>query len=131
MLVCLLALGANAYLTSTRSAAGLHVLSGELVPKQQAFADVGDAVVATHMKIFRLVSWASNGVSDKLLKPLEDEISAELDASSARIAALTQRPDLSDDERSALQELLTKWQSCKAQARDTIDVAAPMHRWPR
>ena len=53
LLVCLLALGAHAYLTSTRSAAGLRVLSSELVPKQQAFADVGDAVVATHMKIFR------------------------------------------------------------------------------
>lgn len=129
LLICLLALGAHAYLTSTRSAAGLHVLSGELVPKQQAFADVGDAVVATHMKIFRLVSWASNGVSDKLLMPLEAEISAELDAASERIAALLQRSDLSDDERPALQELLTKWKSCKAQARDTIDVArtdAPM-----
>jgi len=129
LLICLLALGANAYLTSTRSAAGLQVLSGELVPKQQAFADVGDAVAATHMKIFRLVSWASNGISDKLLMPLEAEITAELDASSERIAALTRRPDLSDDERPALQELLSKWQSCRSQARDTIDVArtdAPM-----
>lgn len=129
LLICLLALGAHAYLTSTRSAAGLRVLSGELVPKQQAFADVGNAVVATHMKIFRLVSWASNGVSDKVLIPLEVEINAELDASSERIAALTRRPDLSDDERPALQELLVKWQNCKKQARDTIDVArtdAPM-----
>lgn len=32
LLLCLLALGANAYLTSKRSAAGLHVLSAELVP---------------------------------------------------------------------------------------------------
>ena len=129
LLVCLLSLGANAYLTSTRSAAGLRVLSNELVPKQQAFSDVGGAVVATHMKIFRFVSWASNGVTEKVLKPLEDEIHAELDASSARIAALTQRQDLSDDERSALQDLVTKWESCKAQARDTIDVGrtdAPM-----
>ena len=129
LLICLLALGANAYLTSTRSAAGLRVLSSELVPKQQAFSDVSDAVVATHMKIFRYVSWASNGVSEKLLKPLEDEISAELDASSVRIAALTQRPGLSDEEKSALQQLVAKWQNCKAQARDTIDVArtdAPM-----
>lgn len=129
LLICLLALGAHAYLTSLRSAAGLQVLSGELVPKQQAFADVGDAVVATHMKIFRLVSWASNGVSDKVLMPLEREITAELDASSERIAALTRRPDLSGDETLALKELLTKWQNCQAQTRDTIDVArtdAPM-----
>ncbi len=129
LLVCLLALGAHAYLTSTRSAAGLRVLSSELVPKQQAFADVGDAVVATHMKIFRYVSWASNGVSEKLLRPLEDEIHAELDASSARIDALTQRPDLSNEEKAALQDLVAKWRSCKAQALDTIDVGrtdAPM-----
>ena len=46
-----------------------------------------------------------------------------------RIAALTQRPDLSADERSALQQLVAKWLDCKAQARDTIDVGrtdAPM-----
>jgi serine phosphatase RsbU (regulator of sigma subunit)/PAS domain-containing protein len=129
LLVCLLALGAHAYLTSTRSAAGLRVLSSELAPKQQAFSDVGGAVIATHMKIFRYVSWASNGVSEKVLKPLEDEIHAELDASSARITALTRRTDLSGEERSALQDLVAKWESCKAQARDTIDVGrtdAPM-----
>ena len=74
LLVCLLALGANAYLTSTRSAAGLHVLTNELIPKQKAFSDVSEAVIATHMKIFRYVSWASNGVSDILLKPLYAEI---------------------------------------------------------
>ena len=129
LLVCLLALGAHAYLTSTRSAAGLRVLSTELVPKQQAFSDVGNAVVATHMKIFRYVSWASNGLGEKVLKPLEDEIQVELDASSARMDALTQRPDLSDDETAALQVLVAKWRSCKAQALDTIDVGrtdAPM-----
>jgi hypothetical protein len=70
LLVCLLALGTNAYVTSMRSTAGLHVLSHDLVMKQQAFSDVSDAVIATHMKIFRYVSWASNGVSDKLLQPL-------------------------------------------------------------
>ena len=70
LLICLLALGANAYMTSTKSAEGLRVLSDEIEPKLQAFSDVSDAVVATHMKIFRLVSWASNGVSKKLLIPL-------------------------------------------------------------
>jgi serine phosphatase RsbU (regulator of sigma subunit)/HAMP domain-containing protein len=81
------------------------------------------------MKIFRYVSWASNGLGEKVLKPLEDEIHVELDASSARMDALTQRPDLSDEETAALQVLVTKWRSCKAQALDTIDVGrtdAPM-----
>ena len=129
LLVCLLALGTNAYLTSTRSAAGLQVLTNELLPKQRAFSQVSEAVVATHMKIFRYVSWASNGVSDELLKPLHAEINSDLDTISNRIAALAQRPDLTSLERPAMQGLLTKWQNCKNQAKDTIDVGqtdAPM-----
>src|SRR5580704_2667780 len=122
LLICLLAVGANAYLTSTRSAAGLRMLSQELVAKRQAFADVSDAVIATHMKIFRYVSWASNGVSSKLLQPLFAEINDDLAASSDRIGALALRPDLSDQERDDLQQLLTKWQDCKRKARDTIEV---------
>ena len=74
LLICLLTLGTNAYLTSTRSAAGLRILTNELIPKQRAFSQVSEAVVATHMKIFRYISWASNGVSDILLKPLYAEI---------------------------------------------------------
>jgi signal transduction histidine kinase/CheY-like chemotaxis protein len=129
LLACLLGLGAHAYLTSMRSAAGLRVLSGELVPKQEAFSDVGDAVVATHMKIFRYVSWASNGLSESVLKRLEDEIVIELNASSTSLEALTRRPDLSHVERAALQALIAKWRDCRAQALDTIDVGrtdAPM-----
>ena len=129
LLICLLALGTNAYLTSTRTAAGLQVLTNELIPKQRAFSQVSEVVVATHMKIFRYDSWASNGVSDILLKPLYAEINSDLDTISNRIGALAQRPDLSSLERSALQALLAKWQICKNQAKDTIDVGqtdAPM-----
>jgi signal transduction histidine kinase/CheY-like chemotaxis protein/HAMP domain-containing protein len=129
LLICLLALGTNAYLTSTRSAAGLQVLTNELLPKQRAFSQVSEAVVATHLKIFRYVSWASNGVSDILLKPLYAEINSDLDTTSNRIAALAQRPDLSSLERTAMQGLLAKWRICKNQAKDTIDVGqsdAPM-----
>ncbi len=122
LLICLLGLGANAYLTSTRSAEGLQVLTNQLIPKQQAFSQVSEAVVATHMKIFRYVSWASNGVSDILLKPLYAEINSDLDSVSNRIAALAKRPDLSSLERAAMQGLLAKWQSCKNQAKDTIDI---------
>jgi signal transduction histidine kinase/CheY-like chemotaxis protein len=122
LLICLLALGTNAYLTSTRSAAGLRVLSNELIPKQQAFSQVSDAVTATHMKIFRYVSWDSNGVSDTLLKPLYAEINGDLDTLSGRIDALAQRPDLSSLERTNMKELLAKWEICKSHAKDTIDV---------
>ena len=122
LLICLLGLGANAYLTSTRSAEGLRVLTNELIPKQQAFSQANEAVVATHMKIFRYVSWASNGVSHTLLDPLHAEINADLDKLSYRIAALAQRPDLAASERKSMQELLSQWQICKEHAKDTIDV---------
>jgi adenylate cyclase len=129
LLICLLTLGTNAYLTSTRSAAGLRILTNELIPKQRAFSQVSEAVVATHMKIFRYISWASNGVSDILLKPLYAEINSDLDTVSDRIATLSQRPDLSSLERIAMQGLLAKWRITKSQAKDTIDVGqsdAPM-----
>ena len=129
LLICLLTLGTNAYLTSTRSAAGLRILTNELIPKQRAFSQVSEAVVATHMKIFRYISWASNGVSDILLKPLYAEINSDLDTVSDRIATLAQRPDLSSLERIAMQGLLAKWRLTKNQAKDTIDVGqsdAPM-----
>ncbi len=129
LLICLLGLGTNAYLTSTRSAAGLRVLTNELIPKQRSFSQVSEAVVATHLKIFRYVSWASNGVSDTLLKPLYAEINSDLDTVSSRIVVLAQRPDLSSLERPAMQGLLAKWRICMNQAKDTIDVGqsdAPM-----
>jgi signal transduction histidine kinase/DNA-binding response OmpR family regulator/HAMP domain-containing protein len=122
LLICLLGLGANAYLTSTRTAEGLRVLSNSLIPKQQAVSRVSDAIMATHMKIFRYVSWASNGMSDKMLKPLYAEINADLDTVSYRIAALAQRPDLSKAEQETMQELLRKWQESKNHAKDTIQV---------
>ena len=78
LLISLLALGANAYLTSTKSADGLRMLSHELEPKLQAFSDVSDAAVATHLKIFRYVSWGSNGVSATLLNSLHGQINCIL-----------------------------------------------------
>jgi methyl-accepting chemotaxis protein len=129
LLICLLALGANAYVTSTKSADGLRMLSHELEPKLQAFSQVNDAIVATHMTIFRYVSWASNGVSEKLLASLYKQINADLAALSTRIDQLSRRPDLSEEEKAGLQALMAKWQKCLRQAKDTIDVGqtdAPM-----
>lgn len=122
LLICLLASGVNAYLTSMRFAEGLRTLSSDLAPKQQEFSGVSDAIVATHMKIFRYVSWASNGVGKKLLTRLYDEINSDLAILSARIDALTKRSDLSAAERADLNALVSKWVKCRSQAKDTIDV---------
>ena len=74
LLICLLALGANAYVNSTKSAEGLWTLSHQLEPKLHEFSNLSDAIVGTHIKIFRYVSWASNSVSAKLLNELYSEI---------------------------------------------------------
>ena len=129
LLICLLALGANAYMTSTKSAEGLRLLSHELEPKLQAFSNVSDAMVATHLKIFRYVSWASNSVSETLLKSLHGQINAHLSELSTRINELSRRPDLSAAERASLKDVSAKWAKFKSQAKDNIDVGqsdAPM-----
>ena len=105
------------------------MLSYQLEPKLQAFSGVNDAIVATHMKIFRYVSWASNSVSKNLLDALYHEIETDLSGLSYRIGALSRRTDLSAEERTTIEGLLTRWEKCKSQAKDTIDVGrtdAPM-----
>src|ERR1700688_3003850 len=129
LLICLLALGANAYMTSIKSAEGLRMLSHEIEQKLQAVSNVSDAIVTTHMTIFRYVSWASNSVSKKLLDSLYGQITSDFSALSTRIDELGRRPDLSAEEKASLQDLMAKWQKCKSQAKDTIDVGqtdAPM-----
>lgn len=129
LLLCLLALGGNAYLTSMRSAAGLDLLSNNLIGKQQAFSAISAALDATHIKIFRYVSWASNGVSDKLLAPLNKEILQDLNLLSGRVEFLAGRSDFSTEESAALQQILAKWKSSYSQAKDTLDIGqtdAPM-----
>ena len=122
LLICLLALGANAYMTSTKSAEGLRLLSHEIEGKLQAVSNVSDAIVTTHLKIFRYVSWASNSVSKKLLDSLQAEIDANLVELSRRIDELSRRPDLSDAERASLQDLQAPWQKSVRQAKDNLDV---------
>src|SRR5664280_3078471 len=122
LLICLLALGANAYVTSIKSAEGLRMLSHEIEQKLQTVSNVSDAIVTTHMKIFRYVSWASNSLSKKLLDSLYAQISSDLSELSIRIDDLSRRPDLSAEEKASLQDLTIKWQKCIRQAKDTIDV---------
>src|SRR5665647_709573 len=78
LLICLISLGAIAYVTLDRSEDNLHTLSSTILPRQSAFALVSDNIVAVHMKTFRYVSWASNGINDALLRSLSDEIAFDL-----------------------------------------------------
>ena len=122
LLICLLALGANAYITSTKSVEGLRILSHKIESKLTVFSGLHSDIIAMHLKIFRYVSWASNSVSDKLLSSLYSQINADLNALSFRVEDLGSRSDLSDEERAGLQDLKLNWQKYKGEAKDAIDV---------
>ena len=124
LVICLIALGAIAYVTLDRSQQGLHTLSTTILPKQQAFTAVKDAIVAVQMKTFRYVSWASNGVDAKLLGSLSGEVGQELRTINADIATLANRADVSATQKADLQALILKWKSFEAAAKDTIEVGS-------
>jgi len=95
LLACLLGLAATAYVALDRSAARLQTLSGETLPKRLAFRELNDAIVYAHLKTFRYVSWASNGVSDKLLTALRHEVDDDFTSIAAALGVLAERTDLS------------------------------------
>ena len=124
LLICLISLGAIAYVTLDKSEDDLHTLSSTILPKQQAFALVNDNIVALHMKTFRYVSWASNGVSNVLLGSLSAEIASNLRAINLDLENLTERAGLSAKEKSDLKDLISKWKHYESSARDTIEVGS-------
>jgi signal transduction histidine kinase/DNA-binding response OmpR family regulator/HAMP domain-containing protein len=129
LLICLISLGAIAYVTLDKSESDLHFLSSSIVPKQRDFAWVNDNVVAIHMKIFRYVSWASNGVNKLMLASLSAEIDSDLRNTGLDIKSLSERPDLTVKEKSDLKDLIAKWKQYESSAHDTLDVGstdAPM-----
>jgi signal transduction histidine kinase/DNA-binding response OmpR family regulator/HAMP domain-containing protein len=124
LLICLIFVGAGAYVTLVKSQEGLHTLSSTILPKQQAFAAVKDAIVAVQMKTFRYVSWASNAVNSLLLKTLSSQIDEDLRAINRELTALAERADLSAAQKVDLKDLISKWKSYESSARDTIEVGS-------
>jgi methyl-accepting chemotaxis protein len=124
LLICLLGLGATAYVTLHSSAVGLQTLSGMTLPKRLAFSNLNDAIVAVQLKTFRYVTWASNSVSGKLLIALRHEIDDDFVSITRDLEVLSGRTDLQDEESSRLNDISAKWKKCQATARDTLDVGA-------
>jgi signal transduction histidine kinase/DNA-binding response OmpR family regulator len=124
LLICLISLGAVAYVTLDKSEDGLHTLSATILPKQQAFAAVNDGIVTLHMKTFRYVSWASNGVSELLLKSLSAEIDSDLRRINLDLKNLAGRSELSAKEKLDLNDLISKWKQYENSAHDTIEVGS-------
>ena len=121
-LICLISLGAVAYVTLGKSENDFHFLSSSVVPKQRAFAVVSDNVVAIHTKLFRYVSWASNGINEVLLGSLKAEIDSDLRLADFDLKNLSERPDLTAEEKSDLKDLTAKWRQYESSTRDTLDI---------
>jgi len=124
LLICLISLGAIAYVTLDKSENNLHTLSSTILPKQSEFAFVSDNIVAIHMKTFRYVSWASNGINDALLRSLSAEIVSDLRNINLDLETLAERSDLSAKETLDLKTLISKWKEYESSALDTIEVGS-------
>jgi methyl-accepting chemotaxis protein len=128
-LICLVGMAVTVDLTSSKVARSLHELSHSNLPTRSAAAAVNNTVIAAHMRVFRYVSWASNGVSAKLLLDLRTQVESDFSAIDESFKELAARSDLSTAEivdLKALREKLTQYEST---ARDVLDVGstdAPM-----
>ncbi len=124
LFVCLGALGATTYLTLDKSARGLTTLRDTNLPRQNAVSELTHDVIATHVKLFRHVTWGSNSVNSALLQALSKEIRADLDALERRVNTLVVQHGLGLRERQKWIVLQIKWEKYQRSARDTLDVAA-------
>jgi methyl-accepting chemotaxis protein len=123
VLICLIAMGAIAVLGSGEVARNLNELSRSNMPSRSAAVLVNNSVIAAHMRIFRYVSWASNGVNEMLLQNLRGEIEGDFLAirkSFNELAAA--RQDFSPQIKSDLKALEEKLQKYESTVRDVLDV---------
>jgi methyl-accepting chemotaxis protein len=124
VLMCLVGMAAIVAVTSKQVARNLTELSRSNLPTRGAASAVNNAVVAAHMRIFRYVSWASNGVSAELLHKLRADIDANFRLIQQKFNELAQRPDLSAAERTDLTALQVKLAQYQSTANDVLDVGS-------
>jgi len=129
LLLCLIGVGITVYATSNTVSKSLYQLKESNLPTRAAAAAVNNAVIAAHMKLFRYVSWASNGVNKKLLGSLHDGIKADLWVAQKTFGELVTRPDLTATtmiDIDALRAKLTQYEHTAEQVIDVGSLDAPM-----
>jgi len=122
--LCLFGMAVAVYLTSSQVARNLDTLLRSNLPARAAAVAVNNTVVNAHMRIFRYVSWASNGVNATLLGNLRQEIDTAFASVDRNFKALAARPDLSDAVQADLRALQGKLNKYEATAKDVLDVGA-------
>ena len=124
LLSCFAVLGVNSYLTMRTTSEQLSVLRVNTLPKQAVVMDITNDIIATHMKVFRFVTLASNGVSKALLESLYSEVLAELDGETIRLKILADRLDSGKRE---LEVITAKWSRYLAGVKDLMEVGKTDH----
>ena len=124
LLLCLIGLGTNAYLALDRAAIGLAHHSNVELPKQRTASELAGDIIATHLKIFRHVTWAQIGVSADMLKAASAEVFAELGALGNRLQLLGAQPHLTSAETERMTVLSANWDKYVREIRDVMAAAA-------
>src|SRR6202790_2354226 len=124
LLTCLIGVGVVVYVSSNDVASNLDKLARSNLPLRGAAAAVNNSVVTSHIKVFRYVSWASNGVSEKLLRALRNEIEAEFLTIEKNFDELAKRPGLSAAAKIDLSALHPKLEKYESTAKDVLDIGS-------
>ncbi len=124
VLICLVGMSVTVELTSSEVARNITALSRSNLPTRAAAATVNNAVVSAHMSVFRYVSWASNGVNDKLLQKLRRDIEADFLVIQQNFKELSARPDLTAMEKADLNALGGKLAQYRKTANDVLNVGS-------
>jgi len=123
-LICLIGMGAIVGLASSQVARNLHELDRSNLPTRTAAAALNNAVVSVHIRIFRYVSWASNGVNADLLKNLRGEVDSDFSLVQKNFEVLAVRPDLLLSKKANLDALKGELREYQNTAKDVLDVGS-------
>jgi len=121
-LLCLIGMGVIVQLTTSRVARDLSELSQSNFPIRAAASALNDNILAVHMRVFRYVSWAGNGVSHPLMENLSSEIAIDFGLIQEEFDELATRADLTAAEKAELAALQTKIKDYERTTRDVLEV---------
>jgi hypothetical protein len=121
-LLCLIGMGVIVQLTTSRVARDLSELSQSNFPIRAAASALNDNILAVHMRVFRYVSWAGNGVSHPLMENLSSEIAIDFGLIQEEFDELATRADLTAAEKAELAALQTKIKEYERTTRDVLEV---------
>ena len=115
-------MGVIVQLTTSRVAHDLSELSQSNFPIRAAASALNDNILAVHMRVFRYVSWAGNGVSHPLMENLSSEIAIDFGLIQEEFDELATRADLTAAEKAELAALQTKIKEYERTTRDVLEV---------